>query len=201
MRKFLFAGLVAALAVPVIAQPAPPIAQQRPMADKVMTRADIDTRVRARFARVDANRDGVLTTQEMTTQRGARMAKREARKAQRAARNPDAPFNRFDANRDGMISRDEFAQVREMRAEKRSAKADQPGAKRRMNRKGGGMFGGAMLRMADANRDGQVTLQEATSGAARHFDMVDTNRDGSITREERRGARGMMKQMRAGQAG
>ncbi|MDQ3077363.1 MAG: EF-hand domain-containing protein [Pseudomonadota bacterium] len=198
MRKFLLAGLVAVVAVPVLAQPAAPIAQQRAMAEKVMTKGDIDTRVRARFAQVDANRDGILTTQELTAQRGERVAKRTAR---RAARNPDAAFNRFDANRDGMISRDEFAQVREMRAEKRAAMPSQAGANRRMNRQGGGMMGGAMLRMADANRDGQVTLQEATSGAARHFDMIDTNRDGRITREERRAGRGMMKELRARQAG
>lgn len=208
MRKFLIAGVVAALAVPVLAQPAPPLAQQRAMPGKVMTRVDLDARVRTHFARVDANRDGVITTEEMRAQRGARMANRQARKGQRAGqeamRNPNAAFERLDTNRDGMISRDEFAQARQMRVERRAqnrATPGQPRAMRGMNRQGGGMMGGAMLRMADANRDGRITLQEATAGAARHFDMLDTNRDGQITPEERRAGRGMMRQMRAGQAG
>jgi Ca2+-binding EF-hand superfamily protein len=42
-----------------------------------------------------------------------------------------------------------------------------------------------MFDMADANRDGRVTLQEATAAAYRHFDMADVTRDGQITREER----------------
>ena len=44
---------------------------------------------------------------------------------------------------------------------------------------------GHMFDMADANRDGRVTMAEATSAAYRHFDMADANRDGQITREER----------------
>jgi len=42
-----------------------------------------------------------------------------------------------------------------------------------------------MFEMADANKDGRVSLQEAQSAALQHFDMVDANRDGQITREER----------------
>jgi Ca2+-binding EF-hand superfamily protein len=49
----------------------------------------------------------------------------------------------------------------------------------------GGGFGGHMFEMADANRDGRVSLQEAQAAALQHFDMVDTNRDGRISPEER----------------
>jgi hypothetical protein len=42
-----------------------------------------------------------------------------------------------------------------------------------------------MFEMADANRDGRVTLQEATNAALRHFDTADVNRDGRLTPEER----------------
>jgi len=62
--------------------------------------------------------------------------------------------------------------------------------------RGGGMMGGAMLKMADANRDGRVSLAEATAGALRHFDMMDSNRDGRITPEERAAGRAQMRQMR-----
>ena len=214
MRKFLIAGLLAAVAVPVLAQPTAPVAPVAPMApraamaDKVMTRADVDAQVRTHFARVDTNRDGFVTTEEMTAQRGARMAGRQGQMGQRmvqgAMRDPNAVFDRLDSNRDGMIARDEFAKGHEMRTERRVAMkgaAGQPGAMRRMHRQGGGMMGGAMLKMADANRDGRVSLAEATTGAMQHFDRLDTNRDGRITPDERRAGRGMMKQMRAGQPG
>ncbi len=131
------------------------------------------------------------------------MANRQANKgAGKAMRDPNAAFDRLDANRDGMINRDEFARGRQMRMEKRivvkrdGATPGQPGAMRGKRGMRGGMMGGGMLKMADANNDGRVTLQEATSGAMRHFDMVDTNRDGRITPEERRAGSGMMRQMR-----
>ena len=203
MRKFLVAGALAAFAVPLLAQPTAPVAPARPMADKILTRAEVDAKVRASFARLDANRDGFLTTDEIAIGRGLRMANRQANNgAGKAMRDPNAAFDRLDANRDGMINRDEFARGRQMRMEKRivvkrdGATPGQPGAMRGKRGMRGGMMGGGMLKMADANNDGRVTLQEATSGAMRHFDMVDTNRDGRITPEERRAGRGMMRQMR-----
>jgi len=206
MRKFLVAGALAAFAVPLLAQPTAPVASAPPMADKIVTRAEVDAKVRARFARLDVNRDGSLTTAEMATGREAR----KGQGAGHAMRDPNAAFDRLDVNRDGMINRDEFARGRQMRMEKRivmkrdDPTSGQPGAMRGMRGKRGGMHGGthggmvggAMLKLADVNQDGRVTLQEATSGALRHFDMIDTNRDGRITPEERRAGRGMMRQMR-----
>jgi hypothetical protein len=58
-----------------------------------------------------------------------------------------------------------------------------------------GGFGGHMFEMADANKDGRVSLQEAQAAALQHFDKADANRDGRITPEERRQ---MHQQMRAG---
>ena len=209
MRKFLVAGALAALAVPLLAQPtapmAPPIGPPtlaRPMADRILTRAEVDAKVRAHFARLDTNRDGVLTTDEMAARHGARMAHRLGEGGK--MRDPNAAFDRLDANRDGAISRDEFARGRQLRVERIVIKRDgdapgQPGAMRGMRGHGKmprGMMGGGMLKLADANKDGRITLQEATSGALRHFDMVDTNRDGRITPEERRAGRVMMRQMR-----
>ena len=58
---------------------------------------------------------------------------------------------------------------------------------RARGRRGGrfGAFGGHMFEMGDANRDGRVSLQEATGAALRHFDSADANRDGQISPEER----------------
>jgi Ca2+-binding EF-hand superfamily protein len=42
-----------------------------------------------------------------------------------------------------------------------------------------------MFEMADANRDGRVSLQEMTDSALRRFDGADANHDGQITPDER----------------
>jgi hypothetical protein len=42
-----------------------------------------------------------------------------------------------------------------------------------------------MFEMADANRDGRVSLAEAQSAALAHFDKADLNHDGKITPDER----------------
>jgi Ca2+-binding EF-hand superfamily protein len=67
---------------------------------------------------------------------------------------------------------------------------------------GGMMMGGHMFEMADANKDGRVSLQEATDSAVRHFDMADANRDGQVTPDERRQMhRQMIEKRRAPKAG
>jgi hypothetical protein len=72
----------------------------------------------------------------------------------------------------------------------------------RMHRMGGMMLRGHMFEMADANKDGRVSLQEATDSAVRHFDMADANRDGRVTPDERRQMhRQMMEKHRAPKAG
>ena len=119
-----------------------------------------------------------------------------------AMRDPNVAFDRLDANRDGSISRDEFARGRQMRIEKR-VEMKQHGQMRGMRGMrhgggGGGMMGAAMLKMADANRDGKVSLAEANAGALKHFDMMDSNRDGRLTPQERAAGRAHMKQMRQG---
>jgi hypothetical protein len=53
-------------------------------------------------------------------------------------------------------------------------------------------MGGRMFAMADLDRDGRVTLREATDSALRRFDINDRNRDGRITPEERQLGRGQM---------
>jgi len=92
-------------------------------------------------------------------------------------------------NRDGAITRAEWDAAQAQR-QQRFAARDQnndgrPDGARFAHRGMGGGFGGHMFEMADANRDGRVSLQEAQAAALQHFDMVDTNRDGRISPEER----------------
>jgi len=210
MRHYVIVGLLAAAASPLFAQPMPaPMAAPAPMLARgtppTITRAEVQARVQTHFAKRDANRDGVLTTDELAAAHGA-MNQRWQRDgighAMTVKRgDPNAAFDRIDANRDGSISRDEFARGREVRIEKRvivdrDGQPGAPGAMHRMHRGGGAMMGAAMLELADADRDGRVTLAEATAGALRHFDMMDVNRDGRLTPEERAAGRVHIRQMR-----
>ena len=208
MSKYLLGAAAAAAAVamsPAIAQTAQPapnvLIQRAPM--KAHTRAEIGTHVQAMFTRLDTNRDGYVTKAEAQAARGNhagrvmnRIHKHMSGDAAGSAANRGARFDKLDTNRDGSISRSEFesahAQRQEHRVvirEKREG-AGAAGAMARMHRmRSGGMgmggLGGHMFDMADANRDGRVTLQEATAAAYRHFDMADVNRDGQITPDER----------------
>lgn len=159
---------VAALAVPVLAQQAAPA---RPMSAPV-TRADMESKLRARLATVDANRDGMMTRDEMRTARQAKKAERRAK-----------AFERLDANNDGAVSRDEFANAG-------AAMEKRGGGMRRMQmmramRGAGGM--GAMAALAD--KDGRIAIDAVVKAALARFDSADANRDGTLTPEERRAAR------------
>jgi hypothetical protein len=201
MRYYVMVGVLAVATAPLFAQPTP--APMAPAMGKTISRAEVQSRVQTHFAKRDANRDGVLTSDELTKHDGHRGMKmrRHGDTSEHAMRDPNVAFDRIDANRDGSISRDEFARAREVRIEKRvivsrDGQSGAMGAMRGMHHGAGGMMGAAALRMADANRDGRVTLAEATSGALRHFDMMDTNHDGRLTPEERRAGRGMMREFR-----
>jgi Ca2+-binding EF-hand superfamily protein len=207
MKEFLIgaAGIVlagAAVAQAPVAQPAP--AARAPMADRIDTRDEMVAKVREHFGKLDTNRDGFVTKVEAEAGRGEmkkhfreRFADRREHRTERMEhRDPAQAFDRLDTNKDGSISRDEFAKAHEQRIERRvvlkDGKPGAPGAGHqgmRMHRMGGMMLGGHMFDMADLNKDGRVSLQEATDSAAKHFDMADANRDGRITPEERKAMR------------
>ena len=215
MKEFLIgaAGIViagAAIAQAPVANPAPPAAPHAmaPMAERIHTRDEMVAKVREHFARLDADKDGFLTKTEAEAGRSVIKQKIVERLGER--RDPAAAFDRLDANKDGAISREEFAAGHEKRVERRMVRKEgaagapgAPGAKgMRMHRMGGMMMGGHMFDMADANKDGRVSLQEATDAAARHFDMADANRDGRVTPDERRQMhRQMMEKHRTPKAG
>ena len=112
----------------------------------------------------------------------------------------NAMFDRMDTNHDGMISRQEFAlnghvpgtpegPTRLIIARDEHA----PGGLLYHRQMG---MHGRMFEMADANRDGRLSLQEMTDAALRHFDMADANHDGRITPDERMQMHQRMKEMK-----
>jgi Ca2+-binding EF-hand superfamily protein len=205
MKKFLISAAAllagtAALAQTASVAPAPSAPAIRPMADKVMTRAEVTAKVQQHFTQLDANKDGVISTAEATA--GKENWAQHHRKmggapgAVRHGGDPNAAFDRFDTNKDGTISRDEFAKAHEQRREKRveGRNAGKNAQKQawRMHRGMGGMGSARMIAMADTNKDGNITLAEAQALALQHFDKMDSNHDGQVTPEERRAARPMM---------
>ena len=192
-----------------VAPPAPPMAQ--PTHDRVTSRAEAVEKVREHFSRMDADKDGVITTQELNdshagfAERFKNVDGHQDLRMGRGHRDPNAAFDRLDSNKDGAISREEFAQAREERIERRVVKREERKAGARdgkqsrrhaMRLHGGRGFGGRMIVMADADNDGRITLAEAEALALQHFDRLDANRDGQLTPEERRAGRPMIhKQM------
>ena len=188
MNKLLIGGAVLALAVPALAQVAPapapaPHAIHAPMRDKVQTRAEVQAKITEHFAKLDTNRDGFLTKAEADAAKEQFKGKFVERWSERR----EQAFEKLDSNRDGAISRPEWdaAQAqRQQRFAQRDRNADgQPDGPRFHAGMHG--FGGHMFEMADANKDGRVSLAEAQAAALQHFDMVDANRDGRISPEER----------------
>ena len=221
MNKFLVGGLIAAVAAPLLAQvapvppvppvprvaPVPPRPPMPPMAMRTFNRSEVQAKIAKVFARVDTNRDGFVTEQEMTTLRGRMDGMAKVREFGDGGDDANAAFDRMDANHDGTISRDEFAKGRQVRIERivmrggpEGAGPDgAPGHAMKMRMEGhhtGMMMGAGMLKMADANRDGRVSLQEATTLALQHFDMADANHDGQLTPNEMQAGHMKMREIR-----
>ena len=178
---------------------------------KTETRDEVVAHVRDMFARLDGNKDGYVTREEADARHRAmaggmrdKVTRRFVERRAGGPRDRGAMFERLDTNKDGSISRQEFMAGRHAHGTREGPTrvrvlrdgAEQvdvaggpgtPGVRvMRFHRSGFGMgMHGAMFERADANRDGRVSLQEATNAALRHFDQADANRDGKLTPDER----------------
>jgi hypothetical protein len=202
MKKLLIGSAALLASAAAIAQVAPaPSPAPQAKAAKVHTRAEVQAKVAEHFARLDTNRDGSVTKAEADAARTALHAQFAERRQERREDRREQVFERIDGNRDGAISRAEW-DAHAAQRQQRVAARDRDGDGRRDGRRsaGGGMhtLGGHMFEMADGNKDGRVTLQEAQAAALRHFDMADANRDGQITPDERRQVRQRMRAQHRG---
>ena len=170
-----------------------------------LTEAESAARARERFARLDKNSDGVIDASEIEAALTDRMGKvREHMGMQPGER----ILRRFDENRDGKVTRDEFNNtVRKIFAEfdlnndgkitdddlppmmrGRGVLSDAgagalPGGPGRHAGGRGGMLLG-LLRGADANRDGVITLDEVMAQAGKMFAQLDRNKDNVVDKAD-----------------
>lgn len=168
--------------------------------DGVLTLDEVRAHARERFDKMDANNDGKIDK-----------ADREIRKAER--------FAKIDTNNDGELSQAEMAAAREARKDKRTdrgaerfAKMDtdnsgglsqselaaaREGLKGRKHARKGRMHGGmAMMKRADTNNDNAIDWAEFEAAALKRFAKVDSDSDGQITAAEREAAHAAMKERR-----
>lgn len=119
------------------------------------TRSEVETKVRAKFTEIDADRDGFVTRAEATRYAGVPVA-------------------------GGMRRQDDV----------KGESGGQAAAPRSRIRVDGLM----MLRMADADKDGRVSMKEAVGGSLAMFDRADTNKDGTLSDAERAAARPLLRE-------
>lgn len=168
-----------------------------------LTKEDFDTQTRERFARLDKNSDGVIDAAEMEAAITGRMSAMRDRMGG-GPRFGERMVRMFDANKDGKVTKDEFlAGIKKRFAEMdlnndgRISDEDLPPMMRGRNVLAGGAASGGMeqgpglgrgagmpmlrmLRDADANKDGVITLDEVLAAAEKRFTLADRNKDGAI---------------------
>jgi Ca2+-binding EF-hand superfamily protein len=163
---------------------------------RALTKDEFNARTRERFARLDKNSDNVIDASEIE----AMLSERGGRHFGRAEQAGRTRIGRFDADRDGKITRDEFlnnvkqrfAQL-DLNNDGKITDEDLPPSMRglgvlsRAEDGGGGRHGRllALVRGADANKDGVVTLDEALAAAQARFARLDKNGDGVIDNADR----------------
>lgn len=197
MKKTMIGGVaaiaLAAVSGMAIAQTAAPHrapdGARAQMAERSVTQAEFVEGRLARLIAADANRDGVVTPEEM---QAARQAHRTERLNQR--------FTRLDANGDGAISRAEFDAAHASRAG-RGPRAERAG--RSVGPRGGHHRPmRAAHRGAEGARErGPIVIADVRAKLTEQFAKLDANRDGVLTAAERRaGWQARAEQRREGRA-
>lgn len=155
--------------------------------DGVVSHAEFLAAATQRFERMDANKDGKLSGDELRGPMAERaqggIITREAFLAE-----ADARFQKLDVNHDGTITKDEMQAMME-RFHDRGGRGpeggpggdDGKGPPPPPGERGGH---GGRLEKIDTNHDGRISREEMRAEADRHFDKLDTNHDGFLDKAE-----------------
>ncbi|HEY4544844.1 MAG TPA: hypothetical protein VIG90_00260 [Pedomonas sp.] len=167
----------------------------RPNVKADLTRTELVTRLDARFAKMDFDKDGKVTAADRKAAGQARVAER---------------FKKLDADGNGAVTLEEMQAAHDKRMAERAPREAREGkdGKERMAHHGKRGFGhkhgfggksgfGPMGGKQDANGDGVITIEEFRAPALAWFDKVDTDRNGVLTAAEREAARQTMRAERA----
>ncbi|KXU29546.1 calcium-binding protein [Sphingobium sp. 22B] len=152
--------------------------------DGAVTKVELTAALEARFARLDANKDGKLD-----------QADRDILRQQRL----DERFAALDTDRNGQISKAEFAAGHQGRdgMHDRMGKPGGPDGHgwghRGWGKHGGGQYGGAQGMRGgpgdEMKKDGTITKAEFMARPLAMFDKADANHDGKVTADEMKAAR------------
>jgi Ca2+-binding EF-hand superfamily protein len=151
------------------------VATSQSQFDEKMTKS-APKRVAKMFDRLDTNHDGQITQAEVDAARAARLTASGKQPKASGRHGSSTLFARADANKDGVVTRAEFGAAT---------------ASGRIKIRHTNMRGSALVRLfdlADVNKDGRVSLEEAQRATLQHFDAADLNHDGVLTPDERRQA-------------
>lgn len=176
--------------------------------DGVFNGTDRAAKQAERFAALDSDGNGELTEAELKAGFEARRAKmqerRAARRANRSEPTAEQAARRAERQEKRAERRERRAGNREERQEQRFAARDSDGngslsaaewttrperADRAQAQRRGRNHRGMGMKMADANSDGAVSIEEMRNVALARFDKVDTDGDGTISAAERQAAR------------
>ena len=155
-RKLLALILISGVTTSAVGQPKSPAKPTETNSPKPIARAQFLASMDAEFRKMDSDRDGRLTPDEIEQfQKLQALAMAEARNR--------AQFAELDTDKNGQLSPAEFAKL----ATTPTAANAQP-----------------MLSRMDGNRDNLISLGEYRAATLANFDRLDRDRDGTVTPDE-----------------
>lgn len=146
--------------------------------DGAVTKAELTAALEARFAKLDANRDGKLDQADRAILRQQRL---------------DARFTALDTDKNGQISKAEFAAGHQGRDGKPDGQHDGMGRHGGPDGRGWGHRGPDGAGKDGPDKDGAITKAEFMARPLAMFDKADANKDGKVTAEEMKAARQTMR--------
>ena len=160
-RKIIVGSVIAALAIPALAYAAADATPKGPHKGGI-------------FERLDTNKDGEITFEEMTAKSSERFSKLDkdgngSISVEEMTFRKKEFFDKLDADGSGSISKEEARAFHEMKREERKER-----------------HSARMLEILDTDNDGTVTKEEFAAASDKRFEAADTNNDGVLSGDELR---------------